>query len=126
MIPSRILIGIGVVLLIGAGITGYSQYRFVQSAQVAQGSVVALNAGSSHPEIEFTDASGSIVRYPQGGFIFGYRVGDSVAVLYDPLDPRHAVIDTPGALWFTPGLLALLGLAFALFPLVPGSLQSRR
>jgi hypothetical protein len=98
---------------------GSSTREFVQHAAHAPGVVTTLNAGGSHPDIEFTTASGKKVRYPQGGFIGGYKPGDRVRVLYDPADPiATASIDDPGALWSGPGAAALFGLGFALIGLI--------
>ena len=83
---------------------------FMRRSATADGSVIRLHAGGSHPQIEFTTPSGETVSYSQGGFIFSYRVGDRVRVRYDPANPRAtASLDTIGALWFPPLLLAALG-----------------
>jgi hypothetical protein len=104
-----ILIGIG--LLVAAIRSGATRREFVREADSADGVVVGLNAGGSHPQIEFTTSSGQKISYPQGGFIFGYRPGDRVRVLYRPGDPaKTACVDAPGALWFTPLFLGSLGI----------------
>lgn len=73
---------------------------FLAAAVTAPGRVVALNAGSSHPEIEFVTRKGERVSYPQGGWIGGYRVGDKVTVLYLENSPNpQATIDRTGAIW---------------------------
>jgi hypothetical protein len=108
----------GVILLIvGAGlvaasiVTGMGKRDFVSGSAAAPGVVVRLNAGGSHPQIEFTTPSGQKISYPQGGLIFGYREGDQVRVLYRPSDPAGtACVDAFGALWFVPMLLAIIGL----------------
>lgn len=107
-----LLVGIG--LLIAAGVYGLKSYDFVQQASRADARVVALNAGGSHPQVEFETASGETVSYPQGGLIFGYAVGDPVRVLYRPENPRAtASVDAWGALWGGALFLFSLGLAFA-------------
>lgn len=89
-----------------------SRRSFLQKALSAPGVVSSLNAGGSHPEIEFTTASGEKISYAQGGLIFGYRPGQNVRVLYHPEDPRlSACVDAFGALWFAPLILLGLGLA---------------
>ena len=104
------IVGIG--LLTAAGVQAVGVRSFVRGATVADGVVARLNAGGSHPEIEFDTASGQKISYPQGGFIFGYRPGDKVRVLYDRDAPAQtARVDAFGALWFVPLLLALLGVA---------------
>jgi hypothetical protein len=98
-------------LLLGAGARLLTTHQFLDHAATAEGTVIALSAGGSHPQISFTTASHETITFPQGGMIFGYKPGDKVAVLYETGAPRSsATIDVPGALWFTPGLLALLGL----------------
>ena len=105
---------IGAGLLAAALTTGWTQWQFVRRAETGAGSVVRLNAGGSHPQIRFTTGTGEIREYPQGGMIFGYEVGEAVKVLYDPGNPRDAVVDNFGAVWSTPGFLLLLGLGFAI------------
>jgi hypothetical protein len=99
----------GSILLVPAFTTGIECWRFIHSAQVANGLVIALNSGGSHPQVRFTDSSGRVIEYPQGGFIFGYHVGDRVKVFYRPEHPEleHSV-DSFGALWSFPASLLLL------------------
>ncbi|MGS7252940.1 DUF3592 domain-containing protein [Pseudomonas sp. SK] len=86
---------------------------FLAQAQRAQGTVSALNAGGSHPQIDFTDATGKVTSYPESGLIFGYAVGDQVGVLYRPEAPAaSAIIDDRGALWGASLLAGLFALVF--------------
>jgi len=124
--PSRIgqmLLGL-FFALIGIGLLGIAvdlaldQHAFLARAQTADGVVSRLNAGGSHPEIAFVTGSGERISYPQGGFIFGYRQGRPVRVLYLPEEPAlSAVVDDPGALWDMPGMLGCIGLGFTIFGL---------
>ena len=108
-----LLIGFG--LLIAAIATGITIRRFIRSASSATGVVSHLNAGGSHPEIEFTTVSGENISYPQGGLIFGYRPGQTVRVLYNEGDPRGtARVDAFGAKWVVPLMLLGLGLTFTI------------
>lgn len=103
----------GMVLLAIAGSMAYWRYEFLPQAQHAPGVVTKLNAGGSHPEIEFTSADNQVISYPQGGMISGYEVGQPVQVLYLAEDPEMtAVIEDRGALWGTPVMLGIMGLAF--------------
>lgn len=105
------LVVIGIVLLAAAGVTAGARRSFVRRALATEGIVVRLNAGGSHPQIEFTTSSGEKVSYPQGGLIFGYRPGDRVRVLYNPTAAAGtACVDRFGALWFGPLVLLILGL----------------
>lgn len=73
---------------------------FLNEAVEAPGRVVALNAGGSHPQIEYTNLRGERVSYPQGGLIFGFRVGDKATVLYLENSPNpQETIDKFGAIW---------------------------
>lgn len=98
-------------------ITGYiaiGQHEFLSHAQKAPGVVKSLNAGGSHPQIEFTSSSGQVVSYPEGGIIFGYQPGQMVEVLYDPEHPsRDPVISDLGAVWGSATFAGLIGLGFA-------------
>ncbi|QCI11880.1 DUF3592 domain-containing protein [Pseudomonas putida] len=86
---------------------------FLSQAHRAQGSVSALNAGGSHPQIDFTDATGRVVSYPESGLIFGYAVGDRVGVFYRPEAPAAtAMINDRGALWGASLLAGLFALVF--------------
>ncbi len=104
---------VGSGLLLGGIIAGLVKRGFVRDASRADGTVVSLLAGGSHPDIEFTTSSGQKISYAQGGWIFGYRPGDRVRVLYDPLNPAGtACLESIGALWFAPLFLSTLGLFF--------------
>jgi hypothetical protein len=93
-----ILIGFG--LMVAAIAWGATTRAFIHKAKTADGVVVETDFGSSHPQIEFTTASGKKISHSQGGMIHGYKVGDRVRVLYDPADPqRTACLDKFGALY---------------------------
>lgn len=112
MLKAATLFSIGALLLIGATFNAVGVIRFVRSAVAADGRVSKLNAGGSHPQIEFTTGEGERVSYPQGGLIFGFKPNDRVTVLYDVTNPRRtATVDRFGALWFWSLMLASLGLA---------------
>jgi hypothetical protein len=90
--------------------------NFLDSAVAVPGRVVALNAGGSHPQIEFINKRGELNSYPQGGWIAGYKVGDKVTVLYLVESPTLvATIDRVGAIW---SLTIFLGAMVIGFPLI--------
>jgi len=110
LVKAIVFLMVGAGLLVAAVVNGVAIRGFISRA--ASGVVSHLNAGGSHPEIEFTTASGEKISYPQGGLIFGYRPGQPVRVLYGQENPRGtARVDAFGALWFTPLMLLGLGLA---------------
>ncbi len=109
--PRILFIVVGIGLLVVAIAVGVSINAFISKAVAAEGKVVEVRFGGSHPQIEFTSATGQRISYPQGGFIFGYKLGDRVRVLYDPAEPLNsACINEFGALWFTPLILSIIGL----------------
>jgi len=112
LLKAIVFLAVGAGLLVAAVVAGIAIRGFVGRAASAPGVVSHLNAGGSHPEIEFTTASGERISYPQGGLIFGYRPGQKVRVLYGQENPRGtARMDAFGALWFAPLMLLVLGLA---------------
>jgi hypothetical protein len=109
-IAGPVFMAAGLALLGVAALSARHTFAFVGSASRTEGTVVALNAGGSHPQIRFVTADGTAVSYPQGGLIFGYRPGDRVQVLFHPADPAGtATLDAVGSLWFTALLLGGLG-----------------
>jgi hypothetical protein len=103
---------VGIILLSIGAFMAIQALQFEHIANSAQGNVIALNAGGSHPEISFM-VSDKKYNFPQGGFIFGYKTGDIVTVLYDPKNPSGtATLNNFGALWFAPALLSFIGLLF--------------
>jgi hypothetical protein len=113
----------GAVLVAIALYNAWNTYGFVRSATRAGGTVAALNAGGSHPQIAFQTETGEAISYPQGGLIFGMKPGDAVTVLYRADNPRAtATIDAAGALWFSTALTGGLGAAL----LLAGTLWGRK
>jgi hypothetical protein len=63
--------------------------------------------------------AGERVSYPQGGMIYGTKVGDAVTVLYRPDAPaRTATIDRFGAVWNWPLMAMIFGVGFIFFALM--------
>ncbi|MEE4183563.1 DUF3592 domain-containing protein [Pseudomonas viridiflava] len=113
LLRALIFIPLGLCLLFIALWLGQDRLGFLAHAQRAEGHVSALNSGGSHPQIEFTDATGRVISYPESGLIFGYEAGDSVTVRYRPESPSGtAIIEDPGALWGATLLTGLLAIAF--------------
>jgi hypothetical protein len=85
----------------------------VQGAARAPGLVYEAPDGGSHPHIAFMTPGGEKIRFPQGGWIGGYKVGDRVTVLYNPDFPQiGATLDAVGAIWAGPIFLFPMGLFF--------------
>jgi hypothetical protein len=65
---------VGCLLLLGAAGSAWSTRGFVQRATRADAVVIALNAGSAHPQVQFELPSGEKLSFPAGGFI-SYNMG---------------------------------------------------
>jgi hypothetical protein len=101
------------------------QRRRREGSTLASGVVVTLqkqilNPGTSGvycPIIEFTTASGEIVRFESsyGTMPASHKVGQTVNVLYDPKNPNSAEIDSSISNWFASGCLMILALGAFLF-----------
>jgi Protein of unknown function (DUF3592) len=107
---------IGIFLFVASIVWGVSIWRFSTGAASADGVVIKLNAGGSHPQIQFTTADNKVIEYPQGGLISGYKIGDKVRVLYDKNNPSRAEIDSFGALWGFTVIFIFMSILFILAP----------
>jgi Protein of unknown function (DUF3592) len=103
---------VGIVIIIGVLVSANNIRNFMKNSFSAKGTVVALNAGGSHPKIKFTTQEDKEIEYSQNGLIFGYQVGDEVMILYNPQNPQDASINTFGALWGFHLLGFILGICF--------------
>ena len=104
--------GIGAAVMIASIVGAVFTRQFVGSAKSAAGVVMQLNAGGSHPQVEFTTDAGEVVSYAQNGMIANYRQGDAVEVLYNPQQPREAAVNNFWALWGFTILEFALGAVF--------------
>ena len=113
---------IGLAVLIGGVVTAIKQTRKVARGVTATGTVVDLvqrvfnpgSAGVYCPVVQFTTALGQPVRFESG---FGtmpasHRVGQSIAVRYDPADPQKAEVDSATSRWLVPGCMIGMGIMF--------------
>jgi hypothetical protein len=112
--PGLIFVTLGLVVLIQAGLSVREAQAFLSRAVRAEGVVTEVNAGRSHPMVQFALPSGERQTFAEGGSI-SYKKGDHVRVLYLPEEPEtSAHIDDPGALWFDAKLTATIGVAFCI------------
>ncbi len=103
---------VGALVITGAAIAIYKEHAWGMTAMRVQGQVITLNAGGSHPEVTFTSSRGERVSFPQGGLIAGYKVGDTVEVLYSADNATEATVDTFGARYGFLVFGLVLGCAF--------------
>ena len=119
---------IGIAVLISGAVGAVKQARKSGRGVKANGTVVDLvsrvfnpgSAGVYCPVVDFTTATGQPVRFESqfGTMPASHRVGQSIAVRYDPADPQKAEVDSATANWFVPGCTIGMGLMFLLMGLV--------
>jgi hypothetical protein len=119
---------IGVAVLIGGVVAAVKQGRKSARGVAATGTVVDLvkrvfnpgSAGVYCPVVDFATATGQRVRFESqfGTMPASHRVGQSVAVRYDPADPQKAEVDSVTANWFVPGCTIAMGLGFLVMGVV--------
>jgi hypothetical protein len=107
-------------LLGGAVWTFFSQQRKMENRVTAVGSVVELTtrvttsgrASMICPIVEFTAPSGEKIRFTSdfGSRPAGHKIGQSVNVRYDPVDPQQAEIESAMTLWLTPLIMVIMGI----------------
>jgi hypothetical protein len=120
---------IGTVLLIAA-IYAYQETRtFVASASRTTGTVTGYSG--NRPIVRFKDERGTEVQFTSstGSSPPRYRVGEAVAVLYQPAAPYDAKIEGFFALWGVPVIIGGIGSVFFLIGagiMAGGRLKSRR
>jgi hypothetical protein len=113
--------GISAFGLVGGAVWAYfSQQRKMESRVAAVGTVVELTtrvtaSGRSSmicPVVEFTAPSGGKIRFTSefGSRPAGHKVGQSVNVRYDPVDPQKAEIESTMNLWLVPLILVFMGI----------------
>jgi len=106
-------------LLVGAVWAYFSQQRKMESRAAAVGTVVELTtritaSGRSSmicPVVEFTASSGEKIKFTSefGSRPAGHKVGQSVNIRYDSVDPQKAEIDSAMNLWLIPLILVFMG-----------------
>ncbi len=119
---------IGVGLLIGGIVAFVKQTRKDARSVSATGRVINLErrvfnpgrAGVYCPVVQFTASDGQVIQFESafGTMPASHSIGQTIAVKYDPANPRAAEVDSAVANWFAPGCMALMGVAFLLMGFV--------
>ena len=111
-------LGFGLLFSLVGGWIGGDEARFEARAQRAEAVVLRLlkepGEGGAYvyrPELQFSAPDGRPVRFLSGAAANppSYQPGERVAVLYDPADPRRAVVDSFMDRWFMMTLFAGFG-----------------
>jgi len=110
-------------LLVALAFAIYTAH-FIRSSAIAEGKVLSLREVVSHsddadqhesityaPVFTFKAADGAsyTVSPDMGSSPPGFAVGETVRVLYSPLNPAGARIDTFAQLWLMPMIFGILG-----------------
>ncbi len=119
---------IGLAVLISGIIAAVKQKGKIARGVPATGTVVDLvrkifnpgSAGVYCPVVQFTTGAGQLIKFESG---FGtmpasHRVGQTIAVRYDPTNPQSAQVDSASGNWFVPGCTIAMGLLFFAMGLV--------
>jgi hypothetical protein len=114
------LIGVG--LLVGGVVTAVWGRRKWAAARAAQGQVIDLerqvvtpgSAGVYCPVVRFSTETGQVVEFTSehGSRPAMHKVGQTVRVRYDPLEPHQAEVDSALARWLVPGVMFAIGALF--------------
>jgi hypothetical protein len=115
--------GIGTILLLIGGLVFYNEQKFLETAEVVNGTVTDYNlssstdGGSSYcPVIEFTTKKGEPVKYYANVCSSppSYDIGEQVEVLYDPADIRNVQMNGFWSKYTGVIVLSCIGLPFFL------------
>lgn len=118
----------GLAVVISGVVAAVKQARTSRRGERATGTVVEVvkrvftrgSAGVYCPVVAFFTPTGQIVRFQSdfGTMPASHRVGQPVAVRYDPADPQKAALDSATANWLVPGITIAMGLVFLVMGLV--------
>jgi len=120
---------IGLAAVVGGTIWGFESYPFYHSRKSTQGTVVdqfmkkdeKTSEVTYFPVVEFSITIAEKKRFQGSIGSTGspaYETGDVVDVLYDPLDPRNAMIGTFKQLWAGPLTTGGIGLVLSVLSIV--------
>jgi hypothetical protein len=112
--------GLSSFALLGGAVWAYvSQQRKTESRVTASGTVVELvsritTSGRSSmycPVVEFTASSGEKIRFTSefGSLPASHKVGQSVTVRYDAVEPQKAEIESTMTRWLGPVVYVFMG-----------------
>ncbi len=118
LVVSALCIVTGSLLVAAAMERLAKETEFAQRAWPALAVVVAFDAGPSgvDPILEFRTETGDPVRMKLDMAAHAYAIGDYAPVLYDPANPRRAVLNDFSRLWALSSLLGLTGLLLVAVP----------
>lgn len=132
----QIVTGIGLALLVGAGLTYFQSVNFLNHAKLTTGTVVGIfvtvdqdtNSTLYCPEISFTTKTGQTIKFDANtcSAPSAYAVGDVVNMYYDPQNPQDAQIKGFGAQYLLSTSFLVSGLPLAAIGIFGLWFQQRR
>jgi hypothetical protein len=106
---AMLVLGLGLGLIVLAGAMAKGCHDEYAGADVAEGTVVRLNHGPYHAEVEYTNADGETRSFPDNT-VFGREVGERVPVRYFAHDGPHPMTADFNGMYGLPVVLAGIGL----------------
>ncbi|MET4141977.1 DUF3592 domain-containing protein [Pedobacter sp. UYP1] len=111
-IGSLFFIIVGILLIVGDLVMANRNLEFIRKGVVTEGVVILTKYGRFHPDIRFNTTNNEMITFPQNGLNKGYKVHDTMSVLYDPNHPNNACINSFGPLWGHYLAFLIMGLVF--------------
>ncbi len=112
-------------LLSQAFTAGKSTYRLMGVGEIAtNGMITGIENHGFSLDIQYTPDVGNSVVFQQNGFLFNYRMGQQVSVIYDPANTMNARMKIFSALWWKSILGVLFGSIFLIIGLRMRSARS--
>jgi hypothetical protein len=123
----KYILGIGLVLMLIAGIFAFVEWNFLNQAETVNGTVTTFDVSDSDdsvtycPVISFSTKKGQQVEYHANVCASprAFDVGQTVKVIYDPKDPKNVQMANVWLEYLTPLILTAVGLPLLLVGLWP-------
>jgi hypothetical protein len=93
-----LLAGLG--LLVESFMSGTATYKLLNAGQAVEGLITGVDNYGFSIFVQFTPSEGEPRVIQQDGFVFEYKMGEQVPVIYDPANPAAAAVNDFGVLWF--------------------------
>ena len=107
----------GIAMLGGSALLTAKARRLERTGIRVSGKVIRLDymRRTYHPVVEFVTQGGQQVRFRSrsGSNPATFYPGETVTVLHEPDNPRNAVIESFGELWFAPWITGVLGIVLS-------------
>ena len=117
MIVDVVLGFVGLVLIGIAYFLWLRTKEFIAQARPVKGTVIGMvsdSEGAFAPVFKFTASNGDVIEKQETVYSkpASHKVGEIIDILYDQNNPQAARIAKTSSLYFTPVLLAVMGIIF--------------